>query len=269
MRVVTALLLCLVSVCLISGSAFAQTTSGTSGSSAQFIEELKDLNTRFTKATAEKRDYQEIREIRADIKKMIPAIRAKADDATKQNQLDENEINQRKGQVFYGLRPQATPSLAQIASAATPRPFSADYFTNTIDSLKRRADDLKRTLPGQIETYKKAIDEIDKERTAQPPPPKELLDQLQIRRQSESFALQQVQTQHDSLDNINTELDELEKREKALNERRIEQAALQKLAVDAEGLLDRLDERAQNILSNDNALNIFTMISTHWCPNIS
>src|SRR5215472_12530351 len=202
MRRVIALLLY-----FISGPVFAQSnTNAPSSSSAQFAEQLKDLNARFTKATAERRDYQEIREIRADIKKMIPAIRSKADEAIKQNQADEAEINAIRGQILFFLSPplSSLPTYAPgAASSAPPLPiFNPDYYANTAESLKRRTEDLRRNLPGQIDIINKEIEQIDKEKTVlsaqlvandatadQKQAAKDRLDQLEARRQSQ-FATQ-------------------------------------------------------------------------------
>jgi hypothetical protein len=166
-----------------------------------------------------------------------------------------------------------------VPGNASPLPslpmFNPDYYANSVDALKRRTEDMKRTLPNQIEVYTKAIDEIDKEKVAlgsllvgtdttadQKQISKDRLDKLEISRQPQFAALNRMQAQLRALDSITQTLSDLGEREKTLGDRKIEQAALQKLAVDAESLLDRLDERAQGILSNDNALNIFTMIST-------
>jgi hypothetical protein len=249
MRVLLAFLLCFVGCPVI-----AQTISNAQpNSSSQFAEQLKELNTRFTKATAEKRDYQEIREIRADIKKLIPAIRSLADETFKQNQIDENVLNGEKRQLSYFLGPRVpagfTPSIE--SPFPTSSIFPPEDYANSVDALKRLQEDLKRTLPGQIDGYTKKIAEIDKEREGlaqalndpgvsqeQKQAMKERLAKLEFASQPLSQTKTAMEAQQQGLDGVVQRISDLMMREKSLSDRKSEQAVMQKIAVDADNLLD-------------------------------
>jgi hypothetical protein len=261
-------------LCLSCSSVAAETAAKPqSTASAQIADSLKDLNSRFKTATVEKRDYQEIREIRLEIKKMIPAIRSRAEETAKKNQNEELEINARKSQItLFLFPPEPLPGTTTFPQSQV---FKPDYYGQSVDALQRRAQDLKRDLPNKIDIYNKAIEEIGKEKQAlgsvlvsskltaeQRQTTQDRSNTLEVNRRQQTDSMDRLRQQLSGLDDVIRSLYDLSDREKAFAAQKAEQAALENLVVETDNLLDRLDERAQGILSNDNALNFFTMIST-------
>jgi myosin heavy subunit len=240
-------------------------------SSTDFAERLKNLNDRFAKESATSRDYQSLREIRSELRKTIPTIKTRLEDSIKQSQSDDVQLNGRKGSLYFYLNP-PPPFNPNAPQVFTPPIGPVD---SSSDGMKARLEVLKRNLPLQIETLRKSIDAADNAKA----PFQALLnstsatadekataashiDQISQTARSNASELQRLQKQFEGLDDATKVVDDIIKRESELEAAKKEQAALQKLAADAESLLDRLDERAQTLLSNDNAQNVFTMIST-------
>jgi hypothetical protein len=262
--------------CLLSAIAATATIAlGADGALAQsstdFAGHLKDLSDRFAKESITNRDYQSLREIRSDLRKTIPAIKTRLDDSIKQSQNDELQLNNRKANLYLYLNPQP-PFNPNAPPTLSPWIGPTD---SSGDGMKARLDVLKRNLPLQIENLKKVIDNADSAKAPfqslrnsasatdeEKAAATNHIDQINQAAQSDANELQRLQKQLEEVDNATKAANDIIKGEADLDAAKKDQVVLQKLAADAESLLDRLDERAQTMLSNDNAQNIFTMIST-------
>jgi hypothetical protein len=259
-------------VCLVAAAMAAICTPGkealAQSATTEFTNQLSSLNDRFVKESAGTRDYQKLREIRSELRKLIPAIRARIEENIKQFQSDESQLISSKSGWLILLNP-----LPQFNPNA-PTVFFPPAIDNSGEGMKNRLDVVKRTVPNTIENLKKTIaqNEEDKRQfdllatsssdTESQRAAKARADGLRTILQANQAELDRLQQQQEKLEEAGKAIEGFIKKEQSLENAKKDQLILQKTAVDAEGLLDRLDERAQSILSNDNAQNIFTMIST-------
>jgi hypothetical protein len=236
----------------------------------EFSTPLKTLNDRFAKQLTATRDYQELREIRSELRKLIPTIRTRFEELVKQLQTHEAQLTVKKQSVNFFLNPPRRNTRLAL-TFTQPSNFADDSG----ESMKRRLTALQASIPKQIEDAKKEIDKYNDNIKAISPIAKvkgatasqrtEAEEQIEDNKQSARLKksdIDELQERQSRLDENSSAIDEIIGTEKLIADDKRNQLLLQKQAIDAETLLDHLDERAQSSLSNDNALNIFTMIST-------
>lgn len=238
-----------------------------------YSDRLKELELKFddkTLATKSQEDkakyYQTMREVRSELKKLIPILQARSDEISRYISTEEAQVNLAKSQMILDLDGGPFKASQSRLNAFDP---------NILSILKRRAEEIQRSTPARLDEFKATLDQLSKDRAATieklnaASSDEERTEKLEteirrIDRKIETTKQKQEAAQEavDAVSSTVEQINNLSAREKGLGDYKAELQASQKAYNDAGNLLDRVDERAQNLLSNDNEQNFFTMVST-------